>query len=72
MSYENLTIDAPVEGVARVTFNRPERLNALTHGLVSDLHDALSAAEADCIGLVSAVVPDDDLMDTCLGGAAKD
>ena len=40
MSYENLTIDAPAEGVARVTFNRPERLNALTHGLVSDLHDA--------------------------------
>ena len=47
MSYENLTIDAPAEGVARITFNRPERLNALTHGLVSDLHDALSTTDGD-------------------------
>ena len=40
-------VDAPAEGVTRITFNRPERLNALTHGLVSDLHDALSATDAD-------------------------
>ncbi|MCY3947583.1 MAG: enoyl-CoA hydratase-related protein [Acidimicrobiaceae bacterium] len=46
-SYENLSIDAPADGVTRITFNRPERLNAITHGLVSELHDALSAVDND-------------------------
>ncbi len=39
--YENVLVDSPVDGVARITLNRPERLNALTYGLVSDLHEAL-------------------------------
>jgi len=46
-TYENLSIDAPADGVTRITFNRPERLNAITHGLVSELHDALSAVDND-------------------------
>ena len=39
--YENLVIDFPEEEIARITLNRPERLNAMTHGLVTDLHEAL-------------------------------
>ena len=45
--YENLAIDSPADGVTRIALNRPERLNAITHGLVSELHDALSAVDAD-------------------------
>ena len=40
-NYENLDIDFPDDGIARITMNRPERLNALTLGLVDDLHSAL-------------------------------
>ena len=40
-NYENLVIDFPDDGIARITMNRPERLNALTYGLVDDLHSAL-------------------------------
>ena len=40
MSYENLLVD--VDGpVATITLNRPEKLNALSRGLLSDLRDAL-------------------------------
>src|SRR6195952_5562427 len=40
-----------VEGsISRITLNRPERLNAMTFGLVGELHDALDevAADSDC------------------------
>ena len=40
-SLENVVIDSPQSGVARITLNRPERLNALTLGLVNDLHLSL-------------------------------
>ena len=39
--YENVLVDQPVEGVARILLNRPERLNALTYDLVNDIHKAL-------------------------------
>jgi enoyl-CoA hydratase len=40
MSYENILVD--VDGaVATITLNRPEKLNALSRGLLSDLHAAL-------------------------------
>ena len=40
MSYENLLVD--VDGpVATVTLNRPEKLNALSTGLLGDLREAL-------------------------------
>ena len=46
-TYDNLEIDFPEEGIARVTLNRPERLNAMTYGLVNDLHGALDAVDND-------------------------
>jgi enoyl-CoA hydratase len=45
--YENVLVDSPVDGVARITLNRPERLNALTYGLVSDLHEALDLVDGN-------------------------
>jgi|TARA_Y100001970_G_scaffold294171_1_gene447915 enoyl-CoA hydratase len=46
-NYENLDIDFPDDGIARITMNRPERLNALTLGLVDDLHSALDFVDND-------------------------
>jgi enoyl-CoA hydratase len=40
-------VDNPAPRVARVTLDRPERLNALDFALVADLHDALDAVAAD-------------------------
>ncbi len=44
---DNLLIDQPASGVTRITFNRPDKLNALTVGMVNDLHAALDAVDAD-------------------------
>jgi enoyl-CoA hydratase/carnithine racemase len=43
-------VDVPVPGVRRITFDRPERLNTLTHEFVSDLHAVLDEVgrDADC------------------------
>jgi len=46
-TYDNLEIDFPEEGIARITLNRPERLNAMTYGLVNDLHEALDKVDND-------------------------
>jgi len=46
-TYENLEVDFPGDGIARITLNRPERLNALTYGLVEDLHSALDGIDSD-------------------------
>jgi enoyl-CoA hydratase len=40
-------IDRPAAGVAVLTLNRPEKLNAMDVTLVSDLHDALAEVGAD-------------------------
>ena len=37
----NVIVDHPTPGVALLTLNRPEKLNAMHVGLVSDLHAAL-------------------------------
>jgi enoyl-CoA hydratase/carnithine racemase len=37
----------PRDGVLRIELNRPERLNAMTAGMVEGLHDALTEAERD-------------------------
>ena len=45
MPYDNLLLDRPAEGIALVTLNRPESLNAITE----ELHAELDAA-ADRVG----------------------
>jgi enoyl-CoA hydratase/carnithine racemase len=44
MRHATLHNDGPV---SIVTLNRPERLNAISAGLLADLHDALASAQAD-------------------------
>jgi enoyl-CoA hydratase len=44
---DNVLIDQPAEGVTRITLNRPDKLNALTNELVSEVHTALDSVHAD-------------------------
>lgn len=44
---ETVEIEQPSQHVKVVRLNRPERLNAITFGMVADLHDALDAVAAD-------------------------
>ena len=46
MSYEYLTYET-LDRVARITLNRPEKLNALSIGLQTEIVQAAKAAEAD-------------------------
>jgi enoyl-CoA hydratase len=46
MAYEHILVENE-DGVAVITMNRPEVLNAMNHTLVSELHDAVMAANAD-------------------------
>ncbi len=55
-----VALDHPAERVARITLNRPERLNALNYDLVSELHDTLDA-----------VADDDDCRVVILTGAGR-
>lgn len=45
--YETTILDAPAEGVARLTLNRPERGNAVTPELVRDIMAALERVDTD-------------------------
>ena len=47
MSDEVLLVDNPADGVRRLTLNRPEKRNALSHPLRGALLDALVAADID-------------------------
>ncbi|MEJ0068663.1 MAG: enoyl-CoA hydratase/isomerase family protein [Pseudomonadota bacterium] len=57
MSYEQILVEREA-GVAIVTLNRPDVLNAMSHQLGSELHDAVKQAEADdaigCIVITGA------------------
>src|SRR6188508_1606719 len=57
MNYEHILVDVE-DGVAIVTLNRPEQLNAMNRKLGVELHDAIKKAEADdsigCIVLTGA------------------
>ena len=44
--YEHILVDVE-DGVAIVTLNRPESLNAMNRKLGQELHDAVKKAEAD-------------------------
>lgn len=43
----NVEISQPADGVTQFTLNRPEKLNALTYDLVTELHAALDAVDRD-------------------------
>lgn len=47
MSYEHILVDRPAEHVARITLNRPEKRNAISTPLRTDLLDALRAHDHD-------------------------
>ncbi len=47
MSYENILVDQPAEGVGRVQLNRPKALNALNSSLMDEVMQAMSAFDAD-------------------------
>ncbi len=42
-----LQVDQPVEGVTRITLQRPEKLNAMNAELIGELHRALGAVATD-------------------------
>src|SRR5207244_10168403 len=43
----NELLYAVEDGIATITFNRPERMNALTHALEAELHRTFDKADAD-------------------------
>ncbi|MDF2956076.1 MAG: Enoyl-CoA hydratase/carnithine racemase [Candidatus Alkanophagales archaeon MCA70_species_2] len=47
MDYEAITYEKEGEGIAVITLNRPEKLNALSIKMTEELDDALSHAETD-------------------------
>ncbi len=57
MAYEHILVDVE-NGVAILTLNRPEKLNAMNHKLGEELHHAVKQAEADagigCIVITGA------------------
>src|SRR6266540_3624829 len=46
MAFDTIDYSAG-DGIARIVLNRPERLNAINRGLISDLRDAIIAANED-------------------------
>src|SRR5512134_2412540 len=46
MAYQHLLFDSS-EGIARITLNRPERLNSFTDAMHAELRDALDRVEVD-------------------------
>ncbi len=54
MSYNLIVFEASGDGIALLTVNRPEKLNALNAALIGELDDALRKAETD--SAISALV----------------
>ena len=46
-AYQTILVDRPEDGIAVLTLNRPESLNAITWEMVEELHDCYSAFEDD-------------------------
>ncbi|RZT98149.1 2-(1,2-epoxy-1,2-dihydrophenyl)acetyl-CoA isomerase PaaG [Rivibacter subsaxonicus] len=51
MAYANLIVDTR-EGIARITLNRPDRLNSFNDAMHAELRDALGAAEDPAVRVV--------------------
>lgn len=47
MSYSNIRLETDQDGVALVTVNRPEKLNALNRNIMEELSDAFTRARGD-------------------------
>jgi len=47
MSYENIRLEAPVDGIARITIDRPKVLNALNRQTLTELAHALDEVKDD-------------------------
>lgn len=60
MSYEQILFETGSDGIATITLNRPERLNAFTPVMLKELFDALERVEQD-----------DDVRVTILTGAGR-
>jgi enoyl-CoA hydratase len=58
MSYETLLVERPRDGVALITLNRPDRLNAITFQMFDELHDLcgklMSATDARAVVITGA------------------
>lgn len=47
MAYDNILYEQVADRVVRITLNRPQKMNALSHGVIADLEAGLAAAERD-------------------------
>jgi enoyl-CoA hydratase len=47
VTYAFIAVDDPAEGVRRITLNRPEKRNAINHGMRAELFDVLEGADLD-------------------------
>jgi enoyl-CoA hydratase len=55
MSYQHLLFDVDAGGIALVTVNRPDKLNALSAAVIGELHDAFSRIAGDA-GIRAAIL----------------
>src|SRR6266481_3558121 len=55
MSYQHLLFDVDAGGIALVTVNRPDKLNALSAAVIGELHDAFSRIARDA-GIRAAIL----------------
>ncbi|HJZ37324.1 MAG TPA: enoyl-CoA hydratase-related protein, partial [Solirubrobacterales bacterium] len=46
-TYETIRLEPAVDGVATLYLDRPEKMNALTPGMVEEVCDAIDATDAD-------------------------
>lgn len=47
MTYENILVETPADGVGLIRLNRPKALNALSPALMDEVHEVLDSFEAD-------------------------
>ena len=47
MAYSFIVLNAAIDGIAELTLNRPQKLNALNAGVLGELEDAISRVEQD-------------------------